>query len=84
MTVLLSRFKAKGMSYHAVARSMKPAMDASGVFRAIKTPWRTTIETYTAIAAFVGMPADEAAREWAKMKTAYQTNKIKAEARARK
>ena len=52
----------KKISYAAIAEQV--GMERSGVYRAVKYPWRTKLETYLTIAETIGYPVDEATKEW--------------------
>jgi len=51
-------------------------MKRSNVCRAIKTPWRTRLETFLKIAWAMGVKEDVAREEWRKSKVAHESERI--------
>ncbi len=54
----------------------RTGMKRSNVCRALKTPWRTRLETFLRIARAMDVNEDAAREEWRKSKTAHQSEQI--------
>ena len=54
----------------------RTGMKRSNICRALRTPWRTRLETFLRIAKAMNVTEEEARQEWRQSKTSHQSERI--------